>query len=323
MQASAAGATRSGCGIAQMQGHLRANNVDVVDGEPSASDQSEYDLVFFEHAPVQEVALSVQFAPETFDIEAIGRFAHDTRDELPGRQRQPALPPMVESFEKVTAPPSMEIRLEPLTVLPRMWFPSADDTQLVQLQHDRLTLNWRELDRGAGYPRYSQLRERFARMLSMLVAGSEDGGKTVVANLCEVTYVNTIDPREDAEEGPTGHPQLADVINHIRPRPEDAFLPAAEDAQLTVRWRIPGSEIGKDENEPAGRLYLHAAPGVKPTSFAPIYLVNLTAHVIPPVGTVDGALRALDVAHRWAALGFKDLTTPEMHRLWGLKEQSR
>lgn len=283
-------------------------------------DASPYDLVSFEHPPVEEVALSAQFAPETFDVEAFGRFATEVREELPERQRQPVLPPVRESFERITAAPSMEIRLEPPTAHPRMWFLSSDGVQLVQLQHDRLTLNWREAEQGVEYPRYSRLRERFHELLTRLTVGLEEVGREYEVNLCEVTYVNTIKPPENHEPEATTHPQLADIINRIGKRPDRAFLPLAEDAQLTVRYRIPGSEIGKGDS-PAGRLYMHASPGVKPPTFAPIYLVNLTARVVPPAADTDGAMQALDVGHKWVVLGFKDLTTPAMHRLWGLKEK--
>lgn len=281
-------------------------------------DSPQYDLVSFEHPPVQEVVLSAQFAPETFDVEAFGRFATDVHGELPQRQRQPVLPAMSETFERITAAPSMEIRLEPPTSLPRTWFLSSDGVQLVQLQHDRLTLNWREAEQGVEYPRYGRLRERFRDLLTRLT-GLDEVGHGYDVNLCEVTYVNTIELPKNAQSEAPEHPQLAEIINRIGPRPQDAFLPPAEDAQLIVRYRIPGSEVGK-EGVPAGRVYLQATPGLKPPKFTPIYVVNVTTHVIPAVGDIDGALQALDVGHKWAVLGFKDLTTAEMHRLWGLKE---
>jgi hypothetical protein len=304
--------------------NVRRITLDTVPEEQYQRGQSsQYDLVSCERPPVAEVALSMQFAPETFDVEAFGRFARETRAELPDRQRQPMLPPITETFDKASAPPSMEIRLELPTALPRTWFLSKDGVQLVQLQHDRLTLNWRELDRGLEYPRYEQLRQRFCELLKLLTDGLEEAGDPYAVNLCEVTYVNPIElaasclPPADT----ANHPDLAEIINRLRPRPADAFLPDAEDAQLVARWRIPGSELGAVD-APAGRLYLNAAPGLKPPSFTPIYLVNMTAHVIPLAGDAEGALRALDVGHKWVVLGFTDLTTTKMHRLWGLKERN-
>jgi uncharacterized protein (TIGR04255 family) len=280
---------------------------------------SKYDLVSFEHPPVAEVALSVQFPPDTVDVEALGLFGRAVRRELPVRQRQPIAPPMVETFDLVPLPQTIEIHLEGPTSLPRTWFLSEDGVQLVQLQHDRMTMNWRELDRDVDYPRYVKLRERFEEILRHLTDALDELGQPHPVNLCEVTYVNPVDdetPRTPA----AGHPDLAKIINRLRTRPRDAFLPEAEDAQLQARWRIPAQELAR-EDPPGGRLYLSAAPGFKPPENAPIYLVNLTARVIPSHGDSANVLQALDVGHKWVVLGFKDLTTPRMHKRWGLKEQ--
>ncbi len=276
------------------------------------------ELVSFERPPVQEVALSMQFERDTFGLEAFGRFALATHDQLPERQQHPVLPPMAETFDPAPLPLAVQIRLEPATGLPRTWFLTADGTELVQLQHDRFTLNWRLIEEGATYPRYPRLRTRFNELLKLLSA--DDPARQSPVNLCEVTYVNTIEPI-----GTTGlrkglRPQLSDIINRVGRRPRSAFLPRAEDAQLLVRWQIPGSEIGEPDG-PAGRLYLQAGPGLNPGTAVPIYVVNLTAHVVPRPGNIGDAMRAMDVCHKWAVLGFKDVTTARMHRVWGLKEE--
>ena len=61
-------------------------------------------------------------------------------------------------------------------------------------------------------------------------------------------------------------------------------------------------------------------PDVLPSRLIPIYLVNLTARVMPNGDTVDRAMKALDLGHEWVVLGFEDLTTAEMHKHWGLRE---
>lgn len=263
------------------------------------------------------MALSAQFAVDTVDLEALGLFAHRVRPELPVRQQQPALPRMMEAFDTLPFLGGVEIRFDDPMTLPRAWFLSENGVELVQVQHDRLTLNWRELDHSVEYPRYAVLRERFSRLLSTLEECVGEAGKNAAIDLCEVTYVNPI-------EHPTGedrHPDLAEIINRLRARPRDAFLPDAEDAQLQARWRIPAEEIGR-KGPAAGRLYLAASPGLKPPKNAPIYMINLTGRVIPSSGASIDALEALDVAHKWVVLGFKDVTTRAMHRLWGMKELS-
>lgn len=278
---------------------------------------SEHDLVSFEHPPVVEVALSAQFPPETVDEEALGLFAHQVREQLPTRQRQPVVPAMEETFGVVPALPTFEIHLDMPANLPRTWFLSSDETYLVQLQHDRLTLNWRELQPAVEYPRYDQLRDTFQQYLARLVTALRKVANAPPANLVEVTYVNMVDTgRADAQS----HPDLAEIVNRVRRRPDDAFLPEAEDASLQARWRIPAAEM-KREGSPAGRLYLHASPGFRPPAITPTYLLNLSARVIPTQGDVDGVMAALDVGHRWVVLGFKDLTAPELHHQWGLQEE--
>jgi len=282
---------------------------------------SKYDLVSFEHPPVAEVAISVQFAPETVDVEVLGLFSSEVRKELPVRQRQPVSSPMVETFDRMPTSPSFEIRIDEPTSFPRTWFLSEDGTELVQLQHDRFSLNWRELDRGVEYPGYERLRDRFTQLLDRLAALlKEEVGTRPVINLCEVTYVNPVEPQTGARSDQ--HPDLAKIINRLRPRPKDAFLPEAEDAQLHARWRIPAQETDREGAPAAGRLYLAATPGLKPATGAPIYLVNLTARVFPSGDGADDALNALDVGHKWVVLGFKDLTTAPMHRRWGFKEKT-
>lgn len=264
-----------------------------------------------------EVVLSVQFGADTVDLEALGLFAHRVRPELPVRQQQPMVPPMVENFDSPPVGAGFEIRFDVPMALPNTWFLSEDGVQLVQLQHDRLTLNWRELDHPVAYPRYEALRARFEGLLAMLEECVEEAGKKAGINLCEVTYVN---PIEHANPG-SGHADLAKIINRVRSRPRNAYLPEAEDAQLQARWRIPAEELGRS-GLPAGRLYLAASPALRPPTNTPIYMINLTGRVIPSSDDPSTALDALDVAHKWVVLGFKDLTTPAMHRRWGIEEDS-
>jgi uncharacterized protein (TIGR04255 family) len=191
--------------------------------------------------------------------------------------------------------------------------------ELVQLQPHRLTLNWRRPDADAPYPRYELLRRRFRQHLKRLTDALDEAGQLHPINLSQVTYVN---PIEYPGAGTIGlaHPDLAKIINRLRPRPRDAFLPETEDAQIQTRWRIPAEAVGRRTGPPAGRLHLSVAPGLKPPGETPIYIANLTAHVMPRGGSVDRAMDALDVGHEWVVLGFKDLTTSEMHTHWGLRE---
>lgn len=301
---------------------------------PTARRQSQHELVDFARPPVAEVMLAAQFPSETIDLEVYGRFASAVRNELPRRSRQPVVPRNEERFDQRAAQASFEIRLEGPTDLPRILFESEDRVEVVQLQPHRLTLNWRrEPIPDKPYPRYKALRKRFRQLLVLLFEALDEVGQQHPVELSEVTYINPIDyPGGHATDavGRT-HPDLANIVNRFKKRPTSAFLPDAEDAHLQARWRIPD-----DDGAPVGRLHLSVDPAFRPSQFkmpamvlpdvpfpelAPIYLVQLTARVMPKGGTVDRTMRALDLGHEWVVRGFEDLTTAEMHDYWGLRER--
>lgn len=284
-----------------------------------ARTRSEFDFVSFEDPPVAEVALCFQFTPNVVDIDVLASFSERMRPTLPVRQLHPVAPPITERFDLPTVP-TFEFRLDQMAALPRVWFISEDGIQLVQLQHDRLTLNWRELHTGAPYPRYDQLRERFSETLSLLRDCLEGLGRpSPGVTLAEITYVNHVDAFPGQPQDTT-YADLADIINRLKHRPEGAFLSESEDVQLNARWRIPDGE--GDTHAPVGRLYLSAAPGLKPMTNAPIYILNLIARVLPDGPDLERAWEALDKAHKWVVLGFADLTTDRMHETWGLTHRS-
>jgi hypothetical protein len=48
-----------------------------------------------------------------------------------------------------------------------------------------------------------------------------------------------------------------------------------------------------------------------------VFAMNLTARGAPEGDGIDGVMKFLDRAHRTIVLAFTDLTTEEMHRVWG------
>src|SRR4051794_20214244 len=93
--------------------------------EPSSS-ANDHDLIGFGRPPVQEVALAVQFGSEVIDLEVFACFSEATRDQLPGREYQPRLPPMEELFDLPRALPDFGFAFGTSFALPRAWLVSAD-----------------------------------------------------------------------------------------------------------------------------------------------------------------------------------------------------
>jgi uncharacterized protein (TIGR04255 family) len=206
------------------------------------------------------------------------------------------------------------MRFDQMSALPRTWL-SGEGPYLVQIQPDRLIFNWRREAQplGAGYPGYQTIRREFLRHFVGLleIASATHHGEPPGVDLCEAFYVNPINvPEHDSR---SFHPDLAEVLKLVSTTPRDTFLGTPEDETLQTRWRIPSR---LDVDRPIGRLYLSASPAIEPQTNLPIYLVNLTGHVLPSEQTQGAALEALDLAHDWVVRGFEAITTDAMHVAW-------
>jgi uncharacterized protein (TIGR04255 family) len=281
---------------------------------PRRSDPGD-DPVTFRHPPVTEVVLAVQLAQPAIDLEVLATFATQVRNEFPQREQHPPLPPMREEFDVEATAPGFQIEFMPPPQLPRTWFITADGTQVLQLQGDRIVFNWRKQEDDATYPRYRTLREHFvhhlARLGDVLAAA---GAGAVGMNFAEVTYVNQIEVPGTAGHQ-RYHPDLSRVLRLLNPPDEGRFLPTPEDSNFSTRFRIPTKE------EPRGRLYVAATPVVRAPDQKPIYVMNLAARIQLEDASIEDALQALDLGRAWIVRGFKDLTTDEMHQEWELVEE--
>lgn len=258
--------------------------------------------------------MAVQFAQPVVDLEVLAAFAAAVKDEFPHREQHAPLPPMVEDFG-VPSGPTFQLQFGDQFMLPRSWFVSRDGSHVIQLQGDRVVLNWRRTGDDAPYPRYDGLRPmldaHLGRLLKLVQAA---GGPEPTINFCEVTYVNQI-RLPGTEPGPP-HPDLAEALALVRPADECdfRFLPrGTEDETFHARFRIASR---RDQTQPGGRLYLSAAPVFAVEDQRPLFLLNLSAHVLPDEPTFSSAWDALDVGHEWVVRGFKDVTTARMHAVW-------
>src|SRR4051812_28021302 len=101
--------------------------------------------------PVIEVAVGVEFFPvEELDTVQLVRLHDVWRDRYPLIQLQP----------EVASGPQLPIVFG--GVLPvRLWSQSENQESLIQVQADRLIVNWRRFAENREYPRYGTLRAEF------------------------------------------------------------------------------------------------------------------------------------------------------------------
>jgi len=148
-------------------------------------------LPSFGKPPVIEVVCGVQFEPvEGLLAPHLGSFWDQIRSEFP-RCRE--VPPLIRRVEG--APGGAEVAVEwgEVPPLPRLWFIHERDNALLQIQRDMFLYNWRKVTEDDEYPRYPQVREKFAdhwRLFCDFVGQRELG--EITPRQYEMTYVNHI-----------------------------------------------------------------------------------------------------------------------------------
>lgn len=164
---------------------------------PRRASSRKHRLVEFERPPVGEVVISAQFASPAIDFQVLAGFTVRVRDDFPGQEHHPPLPPIVETFDVLPVPlPPFQITFGQQMDVPRTWFVRAAGDMLIQLQSDRMTLNWRRTGPEAEYPGFDAIKARFSELFGVLESAIDElHRERPRVNLCEVAYVNPADRR--------------------------------------------------------------------------------------------------------------------------------
>lgn len=262
----------------------------------------------YESPPVHEVVLGVHFkAIERFGGPHFGLLWQEFRPQFAKVEEQAPLVFRLERFGVPEPPPKLELELLE-TMPPRIWFVNERETELLQVQHDWFSHNWRKIKRDDEYPRYAQLRECFRAELDTLIAFLKREQLGVLEPLqCEVTYVNHIRMADNET--------LGDLLTVFRPDFSDAFLKDPEQASLSVRFVIPG-----EADKPIGRLHIQAVPIAMVKTGDSGFRLTLTARGRPEGNDSDALFAFLDKGHEWIVRGFTSVTTTKMHEKWGRRQ---
>ena len=266
----------------------------------------------FSAPPVSEVVLGVQFEPlEKLRTPQLGLAWQRFRDRFPTVEEKAPLDPMIDEVGGAAPPFAVRIQLEPVDAppAPRLWFISNDNTRLLQLQRDRFIHNWRRIKVRDEYPHYVRVRETFMRELEVFRSFLQtERLREIVANQCEVTYVDEI----VAGRGWESHAELDRIVGLWSPAYSDEFLSSSFDnAALAIRYRIPNAT-----GAILGHLRVSIQPALNAETRRPVYLMRVSAQGKPDGAGMDGILRFLDTAHDWIVRGFASITTPHMHKVW-------
>lgn len=261
--------------------------------------------VRFTHPPIVEMALGVQFdALRTMRAVDLGTLRENWRNDYPRVEEQPALQPVIER----DSPWAVSFQLNLLVPqMRRYWFLNESGSELVQVQPDRLTVNWRRADPSMEYPRYGGVRSLFERRFLELRSFVQSAGfGELKINQVEITYLDMIEVDKDH----LGH--LENTFSLWRGT-NDPVLGHPEVARASVVYRLYG--VGQDPT----RLYASIEPGVAPATRQPTLQMTYILRGAPETATLEDALRFMDRGHDQVTKAFLHLTTDSLHTMWGME----
>ena len=136
--------------------------------------------------PLVEVVLGVQFE-QLHGMGAVhyGCLWEAFREDFP-RWEEKSPPAPAFELPRSGGSPHMSVRVElGGAMLPRLWMLNDNDTRLIQVQPDRLVVNWRKVGGDDVYPRYEAIREQFTEVVDKFSAFlAEQGLDELRANQC-------------------------------------------------------------------------------------------------------------------------------------------
>ena len=146
----------------------------------------------FARPPVEEVVLSVLFNPlDRLLAPHLGEIWQEfKKDGFVHIVEQPPVAPAVEMPVPVQ---DAQLRFSNVPDLARVWFIHETDTEIIQVQRDRFTFNWRKTEQPPVYPGFTAICEKFEGFYSrfgQIVKNMQIG--EVAPLQYELTYINQL-----------------------------------------------------------------------------------------------------------------------------------
>lgn len=269
-------------------------------------------LPSFTSPPITEVAMSVHFASiEGLHVGHLGAYWQSVRVDLPRLEQQPPLPPQEAELLGGTAQrPGIKIEIVPMLTTPRFWFISEDQNVVVQVQPDRLVLNWRKIRPDDQYPRFPFMRQRFVhewtRFRGFLRTEQLRAPATAHG---EIAYVNTVTSSRTWQT----HADAGKVFRQLRALQLPASTVALEDVRMYQRFLFPNRAGAL-----TGRLHVQVEPVTALDTGAPAFQFTLTARGAPS-DTDENLMDFMEAGRERIVRVFQAMTTDAMHLEWGLQ----
>ena len=257
----------------------------------------------FENPPVREAVIGIEFNPLPLSILDLAKLSDGWRAEFPIVQEHPALDPSTAVAPGYGGPGILFGSGVPPV---RLWLVEPSGHFLIQLQRDRLLLNWRKVAEDSEYPRYAALREKFTGLLSHLrgFLRSIHPEADISVTVAEFTYINRI-----ATAG------RADSVFSVLREPTTP-LPGEP---LVVRFQEIRN-VHHPETAAPGQLAISTEPAVV-DGVAEIQLTVSTKFFPTAISEDAAVLGVLDEARNVSRQAFVAFTTESMHANWGVASE--
>ncbi|MBI1826616.1 MAG: TIGR04255 family protein [Planctomycetes bacterium] len=268
-------------------------------------------LPWFDHPPIVETVLGVQFEPPTgLTNSHLSLYWSQVRNEWATATDAPRLEPQFEVFSSeqmwAAVGPTLMLTNDPSR---RLQLRNRENSRMVQLQNSRFHYNWLDTP-DTKYPRYEEcIKPEFKREWTRFreFLHSEGLGEPKI-NQWEVTYVNHI-PRSGRV--PWHSPEeWASILPGLLGRTQE-YAEAARFESFGGQWHF---EIPLQR----GRLHVQLIHGKPGDENAPeILRMDLTARG-PVPDAPDPLSSGLDLGRETIVRMFVALTSPEAHKAWGI-----
>lgn len=266
------------------------------------------DLPDFNNPPLVEVGMSVQFEPlQNLHVVHLGQLGARFSGHFPRTEEYPLVDRVKEDFSPPT-PPTAMLQVSARPPLPCVGFSSQDGSELIRVQPDRFSYNWRQARPDLPYPRYESVRDNFRRNLEEFkdFIESEQLGDWLPTQ-CDIIYVNHIFTGSIE----SAHGNLGEILTLWSPDVSEGDPPEFENITVTMQ------QIVTDEKkDPIGRFYVQCEPAYSIGENRPLWKINLSVRGAPAGSDVESVMNFMGKGRETIVRGFTSITTRQMHELW-------
>jgi uncharacterized protein (TIGR04255 family) len=265
---------------------------------------TDHALPTFNHPPLVESVLGVQFAPIMYFTSGhAGKFWRSLGPDWTSARDAAPLDPSFEEFGErgAWAEQVNRFRISAAPAHSRLQIQHSSGDRMIQVQESRFHYNWVRKD-SAAYPRYATIRPEFEQAFTEFCGFCENEKLTVPApNQWEITYVNLLLERESWRTAADWSEILPSLLGPAT-KIHDLGLET-----LHGRWTF---ELPSQ----SGRLHVElacvrAGPDKKRA-------LQLTLTSRGPAADWSAALGGLELGHAAIVRTFDAVTSERAHKLW-------